>query len=107
MADRSQYVRHLEDDVISRTRRTYVSDRGTGKFHIVHEQNVEPLFAANQLMRKESHGTKHRDLNLYARVGPVKQLELMQRGIWGDPDAIKKWLNSDDALPYRTRSGRV
>ena len=42
-----------------------------------------------------------------ASVPVLVQYDLIKRGIWQDKQRFRKWLNSPEALPYRTRHGRV
>jgi hypothetical protein len=37
-----------------------------------------------------------------ASIPMVLYMELRQRGILGDKAALRKWLASDEAMPYRT-----
>ena len=47
------------------------------------------------------------DGKMVAMWPAVVSADLIKRGILDDPDAMKHWLNSDEAKPWRTRRGRV
>ena len=109
MGDRSQTVRPFGSDPVTGTRRTFVYDNASDTFMIVEEQNVEPVLAHNQELRKETTAKTpwKGDMHRVASIPNVVIASLMQRGIWNDEAAMKKWLNSAEAAPYRTRPGRV
>jgi hypothetical protein len=50
---------------------------------------------------------KFGDIAPVATVPVVVQYDLLKRGIWQDKDRLKKWLNSPEAAPYRTREFKV
>lgn len=63
---------------------------------VAHEENVSHI-------KNEKIGEMRR----VATIPVVVQHDLMQRGIWFDRSALKKWLNSSEAQPYRTHSMRL
>jgi len=42
-----------------------------------------------------------------ARIPMTLVTQMMREGIWGDKDAMRKWLNDPDNSVFRTRPGRV
>ena len=84
----------------------YYSDPDNDGFILETVQDVEPFVEfAKEL---ESYApTRWGDGKIVAMWPAVVTAKLMKDGIWADKDAMKQWLNSDDAKPWRTRRGRV
>lgn len=60
--------------------------------------------------RKESRGTGNWQGDGYHKVGwipPSVMERMMLDGTWGDENAVRKWINSAEAAPYRYRHGKV
>ncbi len=84
----------------------YYSDPDNDGFIIETVQDVEPFVEFAKTM--ESYApTRWGDGKIVATWPAVVTAKLMKDGIWKDPDAMKHWLNSEDAKPWRTRQGRV
>lgn len=71
----------------------------------------DALVEQNKFLRNESDGTKWGDGQVVGRI-PLNVLFSSQHQIAeklreGDRDHIKWWLNSEHALPYRTRNGKI
>ena len=67
-------------------------------------QDIEPILAGiardRELMR---HGVN----KLAARLPLFIYEDLVHRGVIGDEDAFKKWLNGPEATPWRVWRGRL
>jgi len=61
-----------------------------------HAFDYDPMTGVRQRLKIDSDGVFH--FVLY---------DLIKRGIWSDPDRRKRWWNSIEAAPYRTRDFKV
>lgn len=80
------------------------------KLHYITEWNDDAGLRQAQDSRKDIRGTGHWKGDGYHRVGwiPPSVIERMMReGTWNDENAVRKWVNSAEAAPYRYRQGRV
>ena len=80
-----------------------------GVMHFETHQNVENIVkaaheAASNFAKNQSWGD---GIHHVASVPVLVQYDLIKRGIWGDKTRMRKWLNSIEAAPYRTRNGNV
>lgn len=88
-------------------------DDGDDHFWIETVQDETPLLEDNRQHFNEFNrpddrfGEEIGGRTRVASIPPVKELELRRRGIWQDKDALKRWLNTAEAMPYRTRPGRI
>jgi hypothetical protein len=74
-----------------------------GTMRIVDEFNLDAVAEMNKAQRNDvSKTTKSGDMVHVARLPMQVYLDLQQRGIIRDKSAMKRWLASDEALPYRT-----
>lgn len=79
-----------------------------GSMHWVTEQDDEDIRRfAHESRSNFSQHQRFGDIAPVASIPVVVQYDLIKRGIWGDQDAMKKWLNSIEAAPYRTRDFKV
>lgn len=88
------------------TRWWHTNDDGT--VTIETDQNISPIIEANKNAYKETD--KHTKWGEFARVASLPltvYYDLLQRGILRDEVALKRWLNTEEARPYRTRVGKV
>lgn len=79
-----------------------------GVFHFVNEQDDEGI----RRFAHEARGSfaKNQRFGDTTPVGSIPLLvlyDLIKRGIWNDPERRKKWWNSWEAAPYRTREFRL
>lgn len=68
------------------------------------QQDVEPILEG---IHRDRENMRHGMNKVAARVPMVIVENLITRGIWDDEDAMKKWLNSSEATPWRIWKGRV
>lgn len=104
----SNNYRHLDDpnfdyDPVNGVRQRLVIDNDGG-FHIESTQDDSHI----RQYAHESRGDYSRNERLgdNVKVGSLPMLvlyDLIKRGIWQDPDRRRKWWNSIEAAPYRTR----
>ena len=84
----------------TRTRMHFDND---GKLHI---ENVTPIAAIAEqnkaLANEVSRTTRSGDMVRVARIDMQTLLDLHQRGILRDKTAMRKWLASDEAKPFKT-----
>ena len=74
-----------------------------GKMHIENIYNVDPIAEQAKAERNEvSRTAKTGDMVKVASLPMHVYLELLQRGIIGDQPAMRRWLQSDEAQPWRT-----
>ena len=84
----------------------YYSDPDNDGFIIETVQDVEPHVELVKAL--ESYApARWGDGKMVAMWPAVVTADLIKRGIYDDRDAMKQWLNSDEAKPWRTRRGRV
>jgi len=84
-------------------------DDGEDKLIIENVQDVEDVLEANKREQTEDHRgyTPSRNMRKVASIPNVVAYDLMKKGIWNDPVAMKKWLNDPDNRYFRTSEGRV
>lgn len=74
-----------------------------GKLHIENIYRVDHIAEQAKRERNEvSRTSKLGDMVKVASLPMHVHLDLMQRGILGDKPAMRRWLASDEAAPYRT-----
>lgn len=79
--------------------------QGEDAFTIHTELELDEILAG---IRRDADNHKQGALNKTVARLPMTVVEdLMNRGIWHDDDAMKKWLNSYEAAPWRIWRGRV
>jgi hypothetical protein len=91
---------------------SYDSLTGTRQnFHVTSDQklvlettcNIDAIAERAQAERNESSRTqKSGDMVKVASLPMMVYLDLKQRGILDDRPAMRKWLSSEEAQPYRT-----
>lgn len=73
--------------------------------HAVTTQDVEPVLAAvardRETMRNNGHNKK------LGTIPAVVVADLINRGIFYDPDAFDRWWNSTEANPWRIWQGSI
>ena len=87
-------------------RRTAIADSDRpGKLIVLTQQDIEGTLAMIEQQREiDQRGATNKKV----ATMPVFVMEnLKQRGIWDDPDAFDKWLNSSEATPWRVWGGSV
>lgn len=76
-----------------------------------HEQNIDALLEQNAAERDNNsmRYAKRPDSGMrkIASIPNVIVEDLMARGIWGNKERFKKWLNDPDNAVFRTHGGRV
>jgi len=100
----------LDYDPLTGMKQTFHMDVD-GKLTIRTAQDPRVIADIRQMAHEErmSHAQNGR-IGEFRRVAsiPVEvQFDLMKRGIWHDKDAMKKWLNSAEAAPYRVHTLRL
>lgn len=82
-----------------------------GKLTIRTDQDPRVLEQIRKLTHEEfmskSRTERIGEWQKVASIPLIVQYELIQRGIWYDKAAMKKWLNSVEAAPYRTHWARL
>lgn len=79
----------------------------TGTEYVVERvSDVEPLVEFNKAVINKDHG-RWGDGKIVAQWPPVVTAELMRKGIWGDQERMRAWLNDRDNSVWRVRPGRV
>ena len=74
-----------------------------GKMHFTSETQIDEIAEANISERNDvSRTTKSGDMVRVARIPMSVHLDLMQRGILRDNIAMRRWLRSPEAAPYKT-----
>ena len=65
--------------------------------------NIDQIADVNQAIRNEIvRSEKNGDMVKVASLPMTVYFDLKKRGILGDKAAMKKWLKSEEATPYRT-----
>jgi hypothetical protein len=82
-----------------------------GKLTIRTAQDPSVIADIQRMAHEERMSTTRNErIGEFRRVAsiPVEvQFDLIKRGIWNDKDAMKKWLNSAEAAPYRVHTMRL
>ena len=74
-----------------------------GKMHFTNETHIDAIAEENIAIRNDvSRTTKSKDMVRVARIPMAVHLDLMQRGILRDNVAMRRWLKSEEAAPYKT-----
>jgi hypothetical protein len=74
-----------------------------GKMHIENIYQVDEIIERAKAERNEvSRTAKLGDMVKVASLPMHVHLDLMERGIIGDKTAMRRWLASEEAAPYRT-----
>lgn len=83
--------------------RTFMHITPDGKMHIENVYAVDQIARQAQTERNEvSRTSKVGDMVKVASLPMHVYLDLLQRNIIGDKPAMRRWLASDEAAPYRT-----
>lgn len=101
--------RLLESDPVMRIRRNFHFDEIEESFHIETVQDVSQIVELNKASTAavdERAGWKG-DMHLVARIPMNLFMELQQKGIADDDEALRRWLNDSDNRVFRTRHGKV
>jgi hypothetical protein len=104
--------RHLHDENFDYDPLTGVRQKLTidndGVFHFVTEQDDEDIRRfAHESRSNFSKYERFSDITPVGSIPVVVLYDLIRRGIWNDPDRKRKWWNSIEAAPYRTRDFRL
>jgi len=74
-----------------------------GKLHIENTTNIDAIAEQAKAERNEvSRTSKTGDMVKVASLPMMVYLDLEKRGILRDKSAMRKWLASEEAAPYRT-----
>lgn len=74
-----------------------------GKLAFESKTNIDQIAEVNQAIRNEIvRSEKNGDMIKVASLPMTVYFDLKKRGILGDKIAMKKWLKSEEATPYRT-----
>ena len=97
----------IDYDPLTRVAQRMIVDTD-GSTKLVNYQDTSEIDRVNHFERMEwSKTTRSKDMVRVASIPMIIQYDLIKRGIWGDPKAMKRWLNSDEAAPWRTNGMRV
>lgn len=78
------------------------------EFHVEKTQDIDAILKHNRDLKRETDGwSKTRDMKKVASIPNVVVADLMQQGIWNNPERFKKWLNDSDNEMFRTSIGVV
>jgi hypothetical protein len=93
--------RYQARDGVARTLIT--DDSAPDQFHVQTTMDVEPILDG---IHRDQETMRHGTNKLAARLPMFIYEDLLHRGIIGDEDAFKKWLNGPEATPWRIWKGR-
>ena len=97
-----QKRRYMARDGFART--SIVDDEVPDRLVVLTSQDLEPILDSIARDREiMPHGTN----KLAARLPMIVVEDLIRRGIYGDEDAFKRWLNGPEATPWRIWRGRA
>lgn len=83
--------------------RTLITDDDTPDvFHVKTSMDVEPILDS---IARDRETMPHGVNKLAARLPLFVYEDLLHRGIIGDEDAFKRWLNGPEAAPWRIWKG--
>ena len=93
-------------DPLTGTQHYVQYDSGEDALHYTSEQEVGPLLEINRAMYNDAP-RRWSELEHVAHLPNIIVLKLMQEGIWGDSQRLKKFLNDYDFRSLRTRPGNL
>jgi hypothetical protein len=74
-----------------------------GNMHFTNETQIDEIAEENIAIRNDvSRTAKSGDMVRVARIPMAVHFDLMQRGILRDNIAMRRWLKSEEAAPYKT-----
>jgi len=86
-------------------RRTLIHDEATpDDVTVKTEMDVEPVLDS---IHRDRELMRHGYNKLAARIPMIVVEDLIRRGIYHDEDALKAWLNSSEASPWRIWKGTL
>jgi len=74
-------------------------------FHSVSEQDVAPVIDDVKMFQDDEGASKN--MKHVAEIPMVIVQKMMADGSWGDPAAMKKWLNAHENQCFRVWRGKV
>jgi hypothetical protein len=85
--------------------RTLITDDDTpDRFHVKTSMDVEPILDG---IARDRETMPHGVNKLAARLPLFVYEDLLHRGIIGDEDSFKRWLNGPEAAPWRIWKGSL
>ena len=93
-------VYHARDGVV----RTLITDDASAQFHVQTTSDIEPILDS---IKRDQEVMPHGTNKLAARLPMFVYEDLLHRGIIGDEDAFKAWLNGPEAAPWRIWRGQL
>ena len=84
--------------------RTVIFDGDPDRFTIKTTMDVEPILDG---IHRDRETMRHGVNKLAARLPMFIVEDLIHRGIYGDEDAFKRWLNGPEATPWRIWKGQL
>lgn len=75
-----------------------------GKMHFVTEQDVSATIEHVKMRREQA---MDKDMKPVAEIPGVIVEQMMRDGTWGDPEALKRWMNDPQNECFRIWKGRV
>lgn len=100
-----QFEAPLDYDPMTGVYQTFHMDHD-GQLTIRTDQDPVALDTIRKFTHEELSSTSRSerigDFRKVASIPTLVQFDLIKRGIWNDEKAMKKWLNSVEAAPYRT-----
>ena len=84
--------------------RTMIFDDASTTFTVQTTMDVEPILDS---IARDQETMRHGTNKLAARLPVFIYEDLVHRGIVGDEDAFKKWLNGPEAEPWRIWKGQL
>ena len=84
--------------------RTMILDDASTTFTVQTTMDVEPILDS---IARDQETMRHGTNKLAARLPVFIYEDLVHRGIVGDEDAFKKWLNGPEAEPWRIWKGQL
>ena len=98
--------RLLGYDPVTKVKRMFHPSLDGDSFIEEATQDVTDRLEVNKAILNTSGG-RWGDGKRVASVPLVVAEDLMRKGIWNDPKALKRWLNDPDNRAFRVRGGRV
>lgn len=101
-------TRLLNVDLLSGVRRWFHGE-DDGSFTIEEIEDVEPLMDFNKAQHNDApeFGRFKGDQVKVASIPASVVADLINRGIWGDQERMKAWLNDRDNQVFRTTPGKL
>lgn len=108
MADfRPLHDPNFDVDPLTKTRQQMLIDED-GNVRFINVQNVDDiLLSAHESRANFTKSQRLGDLAPVGRIPMIVLYDLIEKGIWKDPERRRRWWNGPEGAPYRLREFKL